>query len=267
MKTASKTPPAPVVLTTDFGSQDEYVGILKGVILSIDRSIPIIDLCHAIPPRDIARAARLIGNNYAFFPHGSVHLCIVDPGVGTTRRILAIQAANQFFVGPDNGIFSQLLHRAEAQIFEVTNRDWFLDAISTTFHGRDIMAPVAARLALGKPVALVGKPVEQESCAMLSLAEPVLDKNVLTGEVVSIDRFGNIRTNIRKAHLAAFGAPPQVMLKSCTMEITAGSYGDISTDQPAALINSSNELEICVRNGNCAALLDAEVGDPVLVRA
>jgi S-adenosylmethionine hydrolase len=266
MKTASKTVPAPVILTTDFGYLDEYVGVLKGVILSIDRSIAVIDLCHAVPAQDIPRAARLIADNYRFFPDGSVHLCIVDPGVGTKRRIIAIQAAGQLFVGPDNGVFSTLIQHVDAKIFEVTNRDWFLDKISTTFHGRDIMAPVAARLALGAPITSVGARLGRELCATISLAEPLLDKNVLTGEVVGIDRYGNIRTNIRKEHLDGFKTPVQVLIKSLTIKITTGSYGDISSDQPAALINSSNELEICVRNSNCAALLDVELGDQVLVR-
>lgn len=262
-----KTAPAPIILTTDFGYQDEYVGVLKAVILSVNSTIPIVDLCHAVAPQDVARAADLITNNFHYFPKGSIHLCIVDPGVGSGRRILAMRAAEQMFVGPDNGIFSRLIQGQVVEIFEVTNRSWFLDHLSTTFQGRDVMAPVAARLAIGEPIDTVGRRVQKESCVLIPSSSPVFQENGLTGKVVSIDRFGNIRTNIKTSDLdkIAFSGKARVVLKDTEINIIPGSYSDIAGDRPAALINGSNELEICVKNSSAARFLDVEIGAEVVV--
>ncbi len=147
----------PILLTTDFGLLDEYVGVLKGVILSINPQVTIIDLSHGIPPQAIGRAADVLFNNYPYFPDGSVHVCVVDPGVGTARRIIVVSGCNQLFIGPDNGVFTRILDADQAaEVYVLSNENWFLQNISSTFHGRDIMAPAAARLSLGASIKEAG---------------------------------------------------------------------------------------------------------------
>lgn len=259
---------APIVLTSDFGLADEYVGVLKGVILSINPDASLVDLTHEIPPQDIRRAATLISRNHAYFPIGSIHLCIVDPGVGSRRRMLVVSACNQFFIGPDNGIFSAILKTEEAAtVHELTNRDWFLDEISTTFHGRDIMAPAAARLSLGAPINEAGLPVPRASCVILSETLPIIGESKLVGEIESIDRFGNLITNINKAHLETFCGENNIILRIKTMAVPfhRTSYRDLPDEQPAAIVNSSKLVEISVKNGNAAELLGINCGEKVLV--
>jgi S-adenosylmethionine hydrolase len=159
-----------ITLTTDFGYQDEYVGVMKGTILSLNKQIPIVDLVHNVPPQDIGRAARVISTNYKYFPRRTVHLGIVDPGVGSQRRILAIQVDNHIFVGPDNGIFTPLLlQRDDPQVYVVENKKLSRNYISNTFHGRDIMAPVAAWLASGLLITQVGEQIPLTSCTIIGL--------------------------------------------------------------------------------------------------
>ena len=260
-------PSGVITITTDFGHKGPFAAVMKGVILTRFLDAKIVDLAHDIPAQWPPEAGFWVSRSYQWFPQGSVHLAIVDPGVGTDREIVYVEIGTQRYVGPDNGLFTCLAARqSPRRIVAINEPALWLPVVTPTFHGRDIMAPVAARLALGAPINCIGERLGLESCVTISLAEPVLDKNGLTGEVVSIDHFGNIRTNIRRAHLASFEAPPQVILKSCIIKITTGSYGDISGDQAAALINSSNELEICVRNDNCARVLDVKVGDQIFVR-
>jgi len=259
----------PITLTTDFGYRDEYVGVMKGVILSINKGIPIVDLIHDIDPQCISQAARIISNNYEYFPDGTVHIGVVDPGVGSTRRIIALQGDTHFFVGPDNGIFTPLLvSHKPLEVYSVENRKLFLKNISNTFHGRDIMAPVAARLASGMSIAQVGKRISRESCTLISMQEPVLQPNGISGEVITIDRFGNIKTNISEAYLQkiSLGEEPRVILKSYAVEISSGSYCDIEDDVPTAIINSSGVLEICVKDGDAARVLEVKRGEHIFVR-
>ncbi|MDX9894858.1 SAM hydrolase/SAM-dependent halogenase family protein [Desulfofustis limnaeus] len=258
----------PITLTTDFGLQDEYVGVMKGVILMINKGIPIIDLTHGIPPQDIRQAARVIGNNYRYFPPGTVHVCVVDPGVGTNRRIIALQCDTLFFIGPDNGVFTQLLNSSESvDVYQVENQKLFLKNVSKTFHGRDIMAPVAARLASGMSIVHVGPRIARDACALISLRDPIVKRDGIAGEVISVDSFGNLRTNITKAHLSRvdLGEKPCVTLRSYAIGFSSGSYEDVSDTLPTAIINSSGELEVCVKKGNAARLLRAGRGERVFV--
>ncbi|PID41435.1 MAG: hypothetical protein CR981_03300 [Proteobacteria bacterium] len=260
---------APITLTTDFGYRDEYVGVMKGVILSINKEIPIVDLVHDVAPQDICQAARIIENNYNYFPTGTVHIAIVDPGVGSTRRILAIQENGHFFIGPDNGIFSPILERENTlDVFSIENRALFLKKISTTFHGRDIMAPVAARLASGMPITRVGPKIHRETCHLIKLRDPVLQSNGIAGEVVSIDRFGNIRTNITNTCLEKLHVEqkPEITIKSYVLGFSEGSYATLEDDKPTALINSSNEIEISVKNKSAAKLLNVKKGERIFIR-
>ena len=259
----------PITLTTDFGYRDEYVGVIKGVILSINKGIPIVDLVHDVAPQNIRQAAKIINNNYKYFPDGTVHVGIVDPGVGSSRRMLAIQRDTHFFVGPDNGIFTPIIDGEETlEIYSIENRKLFLKNISNTFHGRDIMAPVAARLASGMSIAQVGPKIQQETCRRISLKDPVLQPNGVTGEVVSIDNFGNIRTNITKPYLnkIIIGDKPQITIKSYVLGFSEGSYEDLADNIPTALINSSGEVEISVKKGSAAKVLNIGKGERVFVR-
>jgi S-adenosylmethionine hydrolase len=259
----------PIILTTDFGQLDEYAGVLKGVILSINPRAAIIDLSHGIPAQDIGRAAELLGKNYRYFPDGSVHVCVVDPGVGTGRRIIVVRGCNQSFIGPDNGVFSRILEADRAaKVYALTNRDWFLEEISTTFHGRDVMAPAAARLSLGASIEEAGPLVSTESCVTITTAAPQVSKDEISGEISAIDRFGNLITNIEAAVLGDFGTASDltIRLRSHPLQFRQGSYGHLPDNLPAAIINSSNQLEICVKNGNAAAILEVGIGEPVVVK-
>ncbi len=260
---------SPIILTTDFGLIDEYVGVLKGVILSINPQATIIDLSHGIPPQDITRAAEMIGRNFDYFPDGSVHLCVVDPGVGTGRRIIVINGCSQLFIGPDNGVFGRILEADQtAEVYQLTNRDWFLKDISTTFHGRDIMAPAAARLSLGAPIAEAGPQVSRISCVTNYTALPSIGDTQIVGEISSIDRFGNLITNIDAHLLDTFSHTRSlaVRVKTTVAKLHHTSYGHLPSDQPAAIINSSSLVEICIKNGNAAALLDVGIGEKVVVK-
>lgn len=257
---------APIVLTTDFGHEDEYVGVLKGVILSIDPAAVIVDLTHSIPPQDVRRAAVLLDKNQSYFPPGSIHLCIVDPGVGTGRRILVIKASEQIFIGPDNGIFSLILSAdQQAEVYQLTNPDWCLEEIGTTFHGRDLMAPAAAHISRGEPISDAGPPQAPESCILLDRVSPVLKEGEIVGEVFSIDRFGNLITNIENSHLDKIFAEGDigVWIKDKRVKLQRVSYADLPDEQPAAIINSSNMVEICVKNGSAADQLSVGSGEPV----
>lgn len=259
----------PITLTTDFGHTDEYVGVMKGVILSINKGIPIIDLTHDISSHDISQASDIIWNNYKYFPDGTVHLCVVDPDVGTARRIIALQCETHYFLGPDNGTFTHILSSPETvEVYEVENRKLFLKDVSNTFHGRDIMAPVAARLASGMSIAHVGPRVPRESCLLIGVKEPVLQRNGIHGEVVNIDKFGNIRTNITKTYLdkIKLGEKPSVTLKAYEISFVHGSYGDIHDNLPAAIVNSNGALEVCVNKGNAARILRVAKGEKVFIR-
>ena len=259
----------PIILTTDFGQIDEYVGVLKGVILSINPQATIVDLSHGIPPQDISRAAEVIGRNYDYFPDGSVHLCVVDPGVGTRRRIIVIKGCSQLFIGPDNGVFSRILEADQAaEVYELTNRGWFLENLSTTFHGRDIMAPVAARLSLGAPIAGAGPQVSRNSCVTSCTVLPLIGDTEIVGEITSIDRFGNLITNIDAHFLDTFSNTHSltVRVKSTVAKLHHTSYGLLPGDQPAAIINSSSLLEICIKNSNAAVHLDVGIGEKVVVK-
>ncbi|MCB2217459.1 MAG: SAM-dependent chlorinase/fluorinase [Desulfobulbaceae bacterium] len=258
----------PITLTTDFGLADEYVGVMKGVILLINKGVPIVDLTHGIQPQDIRQAARVINSNYKYFPPGTVHLCVVDPGVGTARRIIALHCDTHFFIGPDNGVFSPLINGPESvDVYQVENRKLFLKEVSQTFQGRDIMAPVAARLASGMSIVHVGPRIARDSCVVISLRDPLVRRDGIAGEVVNIDSFGNLRTNITKAHLNRIdlGGHPCITLRSYAIGFCKGSYDDIADNMPAAIINSSGELEVCVKKGNAARLLRVGRGERIFV--
>ena len=207
-----------ITLTTDFGSKDPFVGIMKGVIVSINPSVKIIDITHNISPQSILEAAYTLEMSYASFPHKTIHVAVVDPGVGSARRPLLVATDYHYFIGPDNGVFSRIYRLTESlTVIHITAEHYFLPQRSSTFHGRDIFAPVAAWMSKGIDIERFGDPITD----YVILQEPALissSNNVVEGEVVYIDRFGNLMTNIpgEKINISGSGEThdaPKVAIK------------------------------------------------------
>ena len=251
-----------MTLLTDFGNQDSYVGQMKGVILSIDLSLRIVDLTHEIAPQDIARGSFELASAVPQFPTGTVHVAVVDPGVGTDRRAIVLEYREHLLVGPDNGLFDEFVDGASSA-FEISNRTLMLESVTGTFHGRDIFAPVGARLASSKitPMA-VGSPLDLNSLTRLKHASS-FDAGSLTGTVVAIDRFGNCVTRIRHDELALLDSRYRVTSGKFSVELIAYTYSDVAVGEALALIGSSGTVELSVRNGNASSDYGINVGDTV----
>ena len=254
-----------ITLTTDFGYQDAYVASMKGVILSRNPDVRLVDVSHEIEPQEVMSAAFVLKQAVPYFPEQSVHLVVVDPGVGTSRKTLAMRKNGHVFVGPDNGLFSLLFDGEEPeQAVELTNRDfWQSPAPSETFHGRDIMAPVAAHLAAGVPLEEMGEPVDEIS--MLRWAMPIVDDQGVQGWTVHIDRFGNCISNIPKS---LFEKPRSDRTFKCyvggeVLERIHPTYATVPEGDPLMLFGSSGYLEIAVNGGNAAELLSIRKGDTI----
>lgn len=257
-----------VTLLTDFGLQDEFVGVLKGVLLSRCPHLQIVDLSHQIPPQNIRAAAFLLNRAYRFFPRNTIHLAVVDPGVGSQRRLLAIETSRYTFIGPDNGLFTPIFERENIlDIREITEQKYFLENQSTTFHGRDIMAPVAGLLASGMPIDQVGKKITVTSCAKISSPSPSRDSRVLRGEIIYIDGFGNCSTNLRREDIEGFAGSVPVVIhvgKHCIERLVC-SYSEGTIGAPLALYDSHDCLEIAQNSGNLSKSHKLFTGEPVTV--
>jgi S-adenosylmethionine hydrolase len=256
-----------ITLTTDFGLKDGFVGTLKGVIWSICPQAQIADISHAISPQNVLEGAHVLGRAYAFFPPGTVHVAIVDPGVGTRRRPIAACLGAQFFVGPDNGLFTPMLADAEkngwpVEIVHLTNSDYFLENVSHTFHGRDIFAPVAAYLCTGIPLAQFG-PIIRDP-VRLTLPQPEQLPNGWRAHVIAVDVFGNLATDLPASALA--GQTNLIFsLRGREVHGLVASYGHKASGVLVALVDSENFLELAIVNGSAAEVLGAHVGDEVEV--
>jgi len=262
-----------ITLTTDFGLEDEYVGVMKGVIVSIAPAVRIIDLSHGIKRQAIQEAAFVLGAAYRYFPKGTVHVAVVDPGVGGDRKIILLRADGHFFIAPDNGLLTLLLadDRFEA-VHEVANSDLFIKPVSNTFHGRDIMAPVAARLAVGLGMEAVGPAVDRAALVRLRLPRVTVNdqQGTVSGIIIGVDRFGNLLTNIHIDDLGSVTGPGGAGQLFVTVgNIDCGRlhdfYGKVAAGGPVALIGSRDYLEIAINKGNAAKILDAGPGDAVVV--
>jgi S-adenosylmethionine hydrolase len=257
-----------ITLTTDFGLQDAYVGQVKGAVLKNNISVNIVDLCHSIAAHDVLSAAVTIRTSYNYFPRGTVHLVIVDPGVGSQRRILAVAADSHLFIAPDNGVLSLLFRDKRVQsVHRVENASLFPSEVSSTFHARDIMAPVAAALAGGMPLDKVGPLAAHESCVLLDIPRPVISDTKIEGQVLNIDTFGNIRTNITTADLSRFQPSNfrEIRIKGHLIKSISNTYADSPVGSLVALIDSAGYLEIAVNKGNAAAMTRSRNGTPLLV--
>lgn len=257
-----------VTLITDFGLQDEYVGVLKGVILGHTPEALIVDISHLIPPQSISAASHLLTRSYRYFPAHTVHLVIVDPSVGSDRPILAIAADSQYFVGPDNGVFTPIFTNASGLTIHRVDISCFLKkGVSSTFHGRDIMAPVAGKLACGLDLSSIGTRIAPEQCLRLEEAACTRLDNIIQGEVIHADIFGNLCTNIRRQDIEIFAADHEI-----TIQVTKGlivpldkTYASQSNGMVLALYDSHDYLEIAINRGNAAQQLRLAVGAKIVV--
>jgi S-adenosylmethionine hydrolase len=254
-----------ITLLTDFGMSSPYVAAMKGAVLSINPAATIVDLTHAIPPQDI-RAGSLVWEELAWvFPPGTIHVAVVDPGVGTDRAIVCARIDERTYVCPDNGLLSRLtLNRSPTAVFRVENREFWRHPVSATFHGRDIMAPVAAQLSLGLDPARLG-PLHGDLVALAWL-HPVITPGRIEGHVLRVDSFGNVMTNIRGAMLAGTDdRPVYVTCKGRPAVAHVRYYAEGQAGALVSLIGSSGWLELAVIGGNAAETLQAVPGDSVHV--
>jgi len=253
---------APIVtLTTDFGTRDAYVAAMKGVILGIVGAVRLVDVSHEVAAHDVTEGALALEAAAPFFPPGTVHLAVVDPGVGTARRGLAIVTDTARFVGPDNGLFTPFLEGAAWRAFELTPAEYRLRPVSRTFHGRDVFAPAAAHLALGVSPERLGPRVEDPVRLHWSTVRET--HGAVAGTVLHVDRFGNLVTSIRAEAFEGFGAV-SVRLVGRALPFV-GTYGDLTPGQAGALVGGSGRLEIAVREGSASARFRARRGTPVVV--
>ena len=261
-----------ITLLTDFGLRDGYVAIMKGVILGIAPEARLIDFAHDVAPQAVGEAAYLLQTGYRYFPPGTIHVVVVDPGVGSERRAIAVRTPEAFFVGPDNGVLAGIVHDAqrehgaEVEVVELREPRFWRSTVSRTFHGRDIFAPVAAHLLTGVPLGSLGPALHVVTPC--SVEEPLLDyRGALRGEIVHVDRFGNCITNITTEHLRLHGIGEQLVVEIADQRLQGllETYSVATVGMPFALIGSSDHLELAVRNGSAARTLGVVAGDRVRV--
>lgn len=262
-----------ITLLTDFGLQDEYVGVMKGVISGISPDARTVDITHQIAPQDIVHGAFILAASAFYFPWGTIHVAVVDPGVGSGRRILAAAAGGHYFLAPDNGLLERVLGgQADTRVVSIEHERYFLDPVSKTFHGRDIFAPVAAHLATGVPLDRFGPVIDRQT--MVAGVVPrcrFSSENVLEGEVVAIDRFGNLLTNIDGDAIEQLqcrfpGSGITVHLAKHRICGIASVYQERNQGTLLAILGSRGLLEISVNGGSAHHLLGDVKNDAVRVR-
>jgi S-adenosylmethionine hydrolase len=253
-----------ITLLTDFGTRDPYVGSMKGVILNINPQCIVIDITHQVNPHDIQEGAFILANAYRYFPKGTIHLSVVDPGVGGTRKPILLVTQNYFFVGPDNGLFTLIARKEKVkQVVALTEKKYFLSKISKTFHGRDLFAPVAAHLSLGIKPGAFGYKIS--AIKALGFEKPIVKGGKLFGEILHIDTFGNLVSNIDEEKLFRFskGQPFVIRAGRRTIHGLKKGYWEGKKGELIVLLGSSSLLEISVREGNAQKVLKVKKGDPI----
>lgn len=250
-----------VTLLTDFGLDDPYVATVKGVLLSINPTLRLVDLTHAVPPQDVLRGALALEAAYRFFPPGTVHLAVVDPGVGGARRPIAVAADGHYFVGPDNGLLGFLFEVPAAAAVALTNPRYHRRLASRTFHARDIFAPVAAQCALGVPLDRFGPPMRDP--VRLPWPQVRRDGNRLRGQVLLADRFGNLLTNVAAADLPGAPARCVVEIGGARIDGLVAAYAERPPGALGALLDSSGRVEVFVREGSAREQLGVGAGAPI----
>lgn len=266
-----------ITLTTDFGLADEYVGVMKGVILSRAPETRIVDISHGIPAHDIHRAAGILRAAYAYFPKGTIHVVVVDPGVGGTRKIILVRAAGHLFLAPDNGVLSPFLTNDSFEAAHAVEcEEFFLKPTSNTFHGRDIMAPVAAHLATGLAASKVGTSLKRQSLVQLAAPATTLDAGgqTINGAVTGVDHFGNLLTNIHYDDFLKFTpynidgdwqATVKITIKDQTLTGLKKSYAEVAAGELLILFGSRGFLEIAANRDSAARRLAAGPGEKVIL--
>jgi len=252
-----------ITLTTDFGTSDHFVGVMKGVILGLHPDAQVVDITHQIDPYAISEGGFVVAEAYRWFPKKTVHVVVVDPGVGTLRRPILAEAAGQYFLAPDNGVLSMIYAREKHKVRAVTAEKFFLQPVSDTFHGRDVFAPAAAYLAKGTPAARFGK-IIGDYCR-LEFYKPVrTGKRVWKGTVLKIDRFGNLITNFHIAEFPVVRTRP-FSLTAGQREITelARTFGEQNFGELFLVVGSSGYLEAAANQASAAKMTGAAVGAPV----
>lgn len=249
-----------IALTTDFGLEDYYVGAMKGVMLNIAPQARFVDISHDIPPHDIMAGAWVLRNSAHLYPSNTVHLVVVDPGVGTARKPIALKIEDHYFVGPDNGIFSLLTDGNEFQAVHLTNKNFWNPNPSNTFHGRDIFAPVAAHLSAGVKLEQLGEPLDE--LETYRWASPVADKDGLQGWIIHIDKFGNLITNLSDTIIEDVIDRQEVKIYVGNTILTeiVDTFDSVVKGEPAAYIGSSGMLEIAINKGDAQEMLGIKKG-------
>lgn len=257
-----------VTFTTDFGTEDHFVGTMKGVILGINPECNIVDICNHVQPFNIFDGAFTISQAYQYYPAGTIHVVIVDPGVGTTRRPIVIDTGKYVFVAPDNGVLSLVFDRQERlTVRHVTAEHYFLRPVSTTFHGRDIFAAVAGHLSRGVDLSRLGDPINDY--VHLDFPQPTLEKDRITGAVLKIDRFGNIITNIGRRMISEFigahNGTAAIRVGKTIVQKFYAAYAQGQPDELFAIMGSTGYVEIAANKNSAAQLTGAKILDNVEV--
>jgi len=255
-----------ITLITDFGTRDGYTGIMKGVILKINPLVRLVDISHEVSPHDIFEAGFILKNSYRYFPEGSIHLVVVDPGVGSKRRAILVEAGDHFFIGPDNGVFTFIYESEKIKkVVELTNKRYFLPHISNTFHGRDIFAPAAAYLSKGTPLEDLGTIFND--VVRFDIPKPETERGIIKGVVLHVDRFGNLISNIPEVlfrELVGKGIY-EISIGGKVLGDIKGSYSEVKKEQTLALFGSSGYLEISVRGRDAQEKLKVNKGSEIKV--
>jgi S-adenosylmethionine hydrolase len=253
-----------ITLTTDFGLKDPYVGIMKGLILNINPVARIIDISHQVSPQNILEALLILRDVHMFFPIRTIHVAVVDPGVGSPRRPILVVTPKHYFIGPDNGIFS-FLYEADHMVIHLTAEHYFLKSEDTTFHGRDIFAPVAAWLSKGIHIDNFGESIKDY--VKITIPEPrKIGSDLLEGEIIYIDGFGNVVSNISRKEVKSFTSDMtriKILIKGKEIQGISQFYAQSINNVPSAIINSSGLLEIYIYQGSAEKELGIKKGDKV----
>lgn len=252
-----------ITLTTDFGHLDHFVGTMKGVIKSIAPGADIVDICHEVSAFDVTEGAFVLAQAYRYFPKNTIHVAVVDPGVGSERRAIVAQGAGQTFLAPDNGVLSLILEKEKCAVREITADRYFLKSVSQTFHGRDVFAPAAAHLAKGVPVSRLGKPVKDALRMALATVHRT-GKRTWSGAILKIDRFGNLITSLPTADFPAISErlfELAVGLDKATLLVN--SYSQAPMGELFVIAGSAGYLEVGIKQGSAANRLKVGCGAPV----
>ncbi|VAV85669.1 hypothetical protein MNBD_DELTA01-2025 [hydrothermal vent metagenome] len=260
-----------ITLTTDFGRRDPWVGAVKGVILSINPEATIVDISHGISPQKIIEGSFVLSRAYPYYPEGTIHVAVVDPGVGTERRPVLIETERYFFIGPDNGLFTRVISSEKIkQVIELDNSDYFLKDVSATFHARDVFAPVAAHLSCGVKPSELGTVMEEP--LLIDLPKAEISPDIIRGEVLYIDSFGNLITNIKETDISEMLGRGDIdidvrwrTIHGLVESYTEGELGQ-NAGNAVALIGSSGFMEIAAYRDNAASALGVSVGEKVDIR-